>query len=192
LKDFRSGNLRITSYETRIPGRDTEGLCFDKRNNRLLIAPKQTADDRPENKHLRFIYGFDPRTGKMLKDAVLKLDIHDIEKFAVENDLPVPEKSKKGEKNVPDIKLKISAMGIHPVSGSLYVLSGPERLLLVFDMNGNIKYLERLDKDLFAQPEGITFRSNGDMFISNEGRNKAATLLRFSYKLSLLPDRDPL
>jgi uncharacterized protein YjiK len=83
-------------------------------------------------------------------------------------------------------------MSIHPVSGSLYVLSGPERLLLVFDMNGNIEYLERLDKNLFAQPEGISFRDNGDLFISNEGTNKEATLLRFSYNLSLLPDREPL
>lgn len=192
LKDFRSDNLRISSYEAGIPGRNTEGLCYDKRNNRLLIAPKEISDDSKENKHIRFVYGFDLGTGKMIKDAVLRLDIQAIEKFAVENDIPVPEKSKKGEGNVPDIRLKISAMSIHPVSGRLFVLSGPERLLLVFDMDGKIEYLERLDKDLFAQPEGIAFRNNGDMFISNEGRHKEATLLRFSYNLLRLPDKDPL
>jgi len=192
LKDFRTDNLRISAHETAIPGRNTEGLCFDKRNNRLLIAPKEISDNKPENRHIRYIYGFDLGTGKMIKGAVMRLDIEAIEEFAVENDIPVPEKSKKGEKNVPDIRLKISAMSIHPVSGNLYVLSGPERLLLVFDMNGNIEYLERLDKDLFAQPEGITFSNNGDMFISNEGRHKEATILHFSYNRSLLPDKEPL
>ena len=101
-------------------------------------------------------------------------------------------KGKKGEKKKPDIKLKISAICIHPISDRLYVLSGAERLLLVFDMNGNIEYLERLDKDLFTQPEGITFMKNGDMFISNEGRNAEATLIRFNYNLSLLPVKEPL
>ncbi len=101
-------------------------------------------------------------------------------------------KGKKGEKKKPDIKLRISAISIHPISDRLYVLSGAERLLLVFDMNGNIEYLERLDKDLFTQPEGITFMKNGDMFISNEGRKSEATLIRFNYNLSLLPVMEPL
>jgi uncharacterized protein YjiK len=192
IKDFRSDNFRIASYETGIPGRNTEGLCLDKKNDRLLIAPKENPDDRPENREKRFIYGFDPGSGKMVKGPVLRLDIPAIEKFAAENDIPVPEKSKKGEKSVPDIKLQISALGINPVSGSLYVLSGPERLLLIFDLDGNIEYLERLDKDLFPQPEGITFMKNGDLFISNEGRHKQATILRFNYNLVLLPDKDPL
>ena len=58
-------------------------------------------------------------------------------------------------------------------------------------MNGNIEYLERLDKDLFTQPEGITFMKNGDMFISNEGGKAEATLIRFNYNLSLLLVADP-
>jgi uncharacterized protein YjiK len=86
------------------------------------------------------------------------------------------------KKEEPDIKLQVSAIGIHPVTGRLYVLSGPERLLFVFDMKGNIVFMERLSGDLFKQPEGITFMKNGDMFISNEGKEKAPTLVRFNYK----------
>jgi uncharacterized protein YjiK len=192
IKDFNSDNFKSAAYSTGIPGRNTEGLCYDLKNNRLLIVPKEIPDDNPENKGKRFIYGFDLGSKKLIKGAVLKLDIKVIEKFALENNIKVPVKSKKGEKKEPDIKLKISAIGIHPISGRLYVLSGPERLLLVFDMNGNIEYLERLDKDLFPQPEGITFMKNGDMFISNEGRNTEATLIRFNYNLSLLPVTEPL
>jgi hypothetical protein len=191
IRDFNSDNFRSASYSTRIPGTNTEGLCYDRKNNRLLIVPKEISDDNPENKDKRFIYGFDLGSKKLIKGAVLRLNIPVIEKFALENDIKVPMKGNKGDKE-PDIKLKISAICIHPISDRLYVLSGAERLLLVFDVNGNIEYLERLDKDLFTQPEGITFMKNGDMFISNEGRNAEGTLIRFNYNLSLLPVKEPL
>ena len=54
-------------------------------------------------------------------------------------------------------------------------------MLFVFDMNGTIEYMEKLNPDIFNQPEGITFLKNGDMLISNEGQNKNPTLLRFNY-----------
>jgi hypothetical protein len=41
--------------------------------------------------------------------------------------------------------------------------------------------MERLNPDLFNQPEGITFMKNGDLFISNEGKKKSPTLVRFNY-----------
>ncbi len=91
-----------------------------------------------------------------------------------------------GKKKEPDIEMRISEISINPVTGRLYALSGSERLLFVFDLNGNIEFLERLDKDLFPQAEGITFMQNGDMFISNEGKNSAATLLQFNFKHSAI------
>jgi len=192
IKDFSSGNFKTASYSTPIPGRNTEGLCYDRRNKRLLIVPKEISDDNPANRDRRFIYGFDLDSGKMIKGPVLSLDIPMIEEFAVANNIKVPVSGKKGEKKTPDIKLRISAITVHPISGRLYVLSGAERLLLVFDLKGNIEYIERLDKELFVQPEGITFTGNGDLFISNEGRHKEATIIRFNYNLTLLPPEDPL
>jgi hypothetical protein len=43
--------------------------------------------------------------------------------------------------------------------------------------------MEKLNPELFNQPEGIAFLNNGDMLISNEGGPGNATLLRFNYKL---------
>jgi uncharacterized protein YjiK len=192
IKDFSSVNFKTASYATPIPGRNTEGLCYDRKNNRLLIVPKEISDDNPADRDRRFIYGFDLDSGKMIKGPVMSLNIPMIEEFAVANNIKVPVSGKKGEKKTPDIKLKISAVTVHPLSGRLYVLSGPERLLLVFDMQGNVEYIERLDKELFVQPEGITFTGNGDLFISNEGKHKEATLIRFNYNLTLLPVEDPL
>ena len=55
-------------------------------------------------------------------------------------------------------------------------------MLYVFDMNGKIQYLQKLDSKLFPQPEGIAFMNNGDLLISNEGRKDLATIVRFNYK----------
>lgn len=180
--DFKSDKVRTVSYSTGIPGKDNEGLCYDKKNNRLLIVPKETSDD-PDHKGKRSIYGFDLASKKIIKGPAFRFDLSTIEKFALENKLKVPMKNKKkGEKGEPDIKFRISALAIHPILNKLFLISGMEKLLFVFDMNGNIEYLEKLNPDLFAQPEGITFMNNGDMYISNEARNELPTLVRYNFK----------
>lgn len=182
IVNFRSDKLDRRAHMVNIPGKDTEGLCYDKNNNRLLIAPKVIPDDKSGNKDKRFIYGFDLATKSLIKEPVISFDIKTIERFVLDNNIKVPMKGKKGEEKKPDIKMQISAIGIHPVTNRLFVISGPERILFVFDIKGNIKYLERLDRDLFPQPEGITFMKNGDMYISSEGVKKPANLVRFNYK----------
>jgi hypothetical protein len=53
----------------------------------------------------------------------------------------------------------------------------------VTDRNGNVKEATALDKVLFKQPEGITFRPDGTMILSNEAADIGmATLLIYPYK----------
>ena len=182
VTDYASGKIKRTVHETNIPWKDNEGFCYDQLNNRLLIAPKETPGKDSGNKKLRFIYGFSLNSDKLIKDPVFEFDVDVIENFALVNNIKVPMKGKKNEGKKPDIELQISAIGIHPITGRLFALSGAEKLLFVFDMNGNIEYIQKLKPDLFRQPEGITFMNNGDMFISNEGKKKPATLIRFNYK----------
>ncbi|MFZ2339397.1 MAG: SdiA-regulated domain-containing protein [Bacteroidales bacterium] len=182
IVDFTSANSPGNVYDTGIPGKDSEGLCYDPKNNRLLIAPKEISSDNPSNQATRNIYGFNLASKTLTKGTVMVFDIKKTEEFAVKNNIKVPMKGKKGEKKVPDINMKISAIGIHPITYKLYAISGPERLLFVFNMNGTIDSMERLDKDLFAQPEGITFMENGDMLISNEGAKGIPTIVRFNYR----------
>ena len=61
-----------------------------------------------------------------------------------------------------------SAIGIHPVSGDILITDGTSSKLLVMNQDGRINRLVELGKD-FAQPEGITFSPEGEVFISNEG-----------------------
>ena len=182
ISDFKSDNFKRISYSTGIPLKDNEGLCYDNKNNRLLIAPKEIPREGSGDKNMRFIYGFDLSSKKLVKEPVFKFSISHVEKFAIENKIEVPMKGKKGEKKEPDIEMGFSAIGIHPKTGRLFILSAADRLLSVFNMSGKIEYIAKLNSDLFKQPEGITFMDNGDMFISNEGKQQPPTLVRFNYR----------
>lgn len=180
--DYESDKYSRTTYETGIPWKDNEGLCYDRRNNRLLIGPKEIPGKHSEIRGLRFIYGFNLDSKELEKEPVFRFDLSEIEKFAQENNIEVPIRKKN---NIPGIKFSISALGIHPLTGRLYVLSARDKLLFIFDMDGKIESIDRLNPDIFWQPEGITFMRNGDMFISNEGKKKKQkppTLLRFNYR----------
>jgi len=181
IENYESSNFKLLTYMTGIPGKENEGLCFDQKANRLLIAPKYNIGKDSEIKNKRFIYSFDLLSKKLLGKPAFIIDLSVIDKFVLENKIDVPMKSsKKGHKKEPDIKFRPSAIGIHPLTNKLFVLSGMEKLLFVFNMNGMIEYVEKLDSDLFNQPEGITFMKNGDLLISNEGKQNKPTIVRFT------------
>jgi uncharacterized protein YjiK len=182
IENFASGDFDAYGFTLNLPGSNIEGICYDKWNNRLLVVPKKQSYDDADRKGRLFIYAFDPVIGKMMPEPAYRLDIRQVERFAVTNGIKFPMKGKKGGKKKPDVSINISAIAIHPVTNRLYLLASKERLLLVIDSNSNIEYLKRLNKKLYPQPEGITFILNGDMFISNEGTTGTATLLRFSHK----------
>jgi hypothetical protein len=63
-------------------------------------------------------------------------------------------------------------------------LSSAGNLLVIADTRGKIIEAYNLDPDLFPQAEGIAFAPNGDMFITNEGKNGPPTLQLFKYQNS--------
>lgn len=74
-----------------------------------------------------------------------------------------------------------SAARIHPVLKKLFIISSASNQLVIADTDGNVESVYMLAQKLFPQPEGLTFKTNGDMFISNEGVASKATLLTFRY-----------
>jgi uncharacterized protein YjiK len=184
---FEITNLKTPGIAKDIPlnvisENDNEGLCYDKKNDRLLIAPKNKPEKDSEARGERVIYGFDLKKRELIKRPVIDIDLSLIKKFASENKVVPPGKDKKKDHaSKPDIKFKPSAIAIHPLTGRLFILSAADQILFVFNINGNIENMIMLDPEIFNMPEGITFLNNGDMFISNEGQNRNATLLRLNY-----------
>ena len=175
IADYSSAKSKVSIFNTGIPAKDNEGLCYDQKNNRLLIACKGKTGDEDKIKNKRFIYAFNLKTKTLVKDPLFVFDVKELRTFA--------EKQKKGgEGKDPDFNLETSAIAIHPLSGKLYLLSASDNLLFVFNMNGTIDSIVKLKNKIFPQAEGITFMPEGDMLISNEGRDKEASLLRFNYK----------
>ncbi len=80
------------------------------------------------------------------------------------------------------VEFKPSAAAINPVNGKLYVVASVGKLLVVADRHGKLEQVYKLDPTLFNQPEGMAFAPNGDLYISNEGGEGVATILKFIYR----------
>jgi len=166
-KNFGQENHEIFHYNTALNVKnDAEGLAYSASTNSLLIACKgrawiKDATEKPEDK--RYIYSFSLVTKTLEPKPTLCIDLKELKKdFGVENFMP-------------------SAIAIHPVDSSYYVLSAVGNLLIVMNRIGKIQRVEKLDHSVFRQPEGICFSPDGEfLFISNEGRSKKGNILQFA------------
>jgi uncharacterized protein YjiK len=183
ISNYESENFKLTSYETGIPANNNEGLCYDADHNRLLIACKSKIGKGKEYKDKRAIYAFDLGAKTLSDEPAFEFDVQAISAFAAEKDIEIASKEKKkGRPKAPAVKFRTSAIGIHPVTKKLYLLSASDHMLFIFDMEGSLEHIEQLDEEMFNKAEGITFYENGDMLITNEGQDKKPTLLRFTYQ----------
>lgn len=183
ISDFESENFNLDFFKTGIPAKDNEGLCYDRDNNRLLIACKTKAGKGKKNKNKRSIYSFDLATKTLSARTAFTFDVNKILKFALRSNIKLKtRKIKKDPVPEPVLKFRTSAICIHPWTKELFLISSEDHLLFVFNIKAKIEHIEKLDPEMFIQPEGLTFTDNGDMLISNEGKDKSPTILRFNYK----------
>jgi uncharacterized protein YjiK len=143
---------------------NVEGLCYDQKNNRLLLAIK---DEEPGNPGYKGIYAFDLSKKSFVQEPVFKISMQD--------DVIATSKGKKDKPVMP------SAIAINPLTSEIFITDGPKSNLLILDPSGKTKKLVQLGQD-FAQPEGITFSPQGDIFISNEGNKQAGNILKVELK----------
>ncbi|MCE9538359.1 MAG: hypothetical protein K8R85_03965, partial [Bacteroidetes bacterium] len=78
-KDYSKATVENKEHNLNLPSANNEGLCFDKKNNRLLIAAKSKAAKEVENKDIRLIYGFDLKNKILSKEPIFKLSVDKIE-----------------------------------------------------------------------------------------------------------------
>ncbi|MEP7128171.1 MAG: hypothetical protein ABI729_04855 [Chitinophagales bacterium] len=180
ISDYETANFKLGTYVTGIPA-DNEGLCYDADNNRLLIACKSKLEKGAAYKDKRMIYGFDLSTKALTSEPVFTFDLVTIKQFAQEKKLNLPERNNKNGSD-PALKFSPSAIAIHPFSKKIYLLSAAGYMLFIFDRQGTLEHIEQLNPKIFNKAEGITFFSNGDMLITNEGQDRKPTLLVFNYR----------
>jgi len=160
VSNYATAKKVVTEYKTSLTvQQNVEGLTLDKANNRLLLAIK---GDEPGNKNYKGIYAFDLSTKTFNSEPVYKIDLTQTEGEG--------KKGKKAKVIMP------SEIGIHPQTGDIYILDGPQARMLEMDRNGTIKIMYQLGKG-FAQAEGITFSPQGAIFISNEGKKKPGNII---------------
>ncbi len=148
---------------------DVEGLAYDAPRNRLLLACKRDADDDGNDKDGRYIYAFDLTTNTLSDRPV-----YAIAREAVRSYLGTCPKTSKHPKlcsffiEQDDYDLAPSAVAVHPTTGQLYLVSSVGKILMILNASGQIDYLHKLDKDTYAQPEGLAFGADGTLYISSE------------------------
>lgn len=181
IRNYATTKQSVDSIATGIPNKDNEGLCFDAKNNRLLIGSKSKIAKGAEFKNLRTVYAFDLNTHTLKEGPLYTYDIQTIKDFAAKNklELPVRPAKKNPEENEIAMKFQISALYIHPESELLYVLSASDFYLFVFDRQGRLMHIEVLDPKKFNKAEGIVIMPNGDLYISNEGQSGDPKILLF-------------
>lgn len=161
---------------------DIEGLGYDPIKNVLLLACKdQPYADKKDDRH-RAIYSFYLSSNFLDPNPSLILSRKNFEKYFEKH--PESKIAEKFEEHKDMLAFRPSGIAVQPGSGHIYLISSADRILLVLDAESNIIHLEKLKKKIHPQPEGITFDTEGNLFISNEGvEEDRATLVKYKPEL---------
>ncbi len=158
---------------------DLEGLGYDKAHNQLFIACKGVT----ENAFERSVYGFSLTTKKRSEKPLFTISLSQIQDFVSTNLKGQSGFDKYFDATATEFHFGPSAIAVHPLTGELYMLSSVGKLLLVLSPEGKILNIEKLDKKIHVQPEGILFEADGTLYISNEGKKEQDGIIyRFDYK----------
>lgn len=143
-----------------------ESMLYNKLDQWLLMISKSSSLDKKEK--ATHVYAFDLRTNSYINEPVRKVSWN-----MINSKLPQDAKI---------TALHPSAIARQENTGDIFMLASIEKLLIVFDKDWQVKYVEPLDSKLFKQPEGITFDSKGNIFITNEAREGRPNIIRIPIK----------
>lgn len=182
IKNFRDGGQKPLVHNTALKEEhNAEGLCYLKNENKLLIACK----DKPSvgEKNRKAFYRFDLNNSTLEETPAFYITAKDLKDFAKANKKSLGKRIEDLlEENKIDEILMPSGLAQHPLTNDIYILSSKNSLLVITDKSGKIKDIHSFNGKDFAQPEGITFSSKGDLYISNEGKKRDANIAMFGYE----------
>lgn len=186
LYNLNSENTSAEKFKTPLSTKnDVEGLCWDKVNQRLLLACKASPsiDKAQKLKKQKAIYGFDLEEKKLINEPIYSISDSSLVEFVNQS---------YGSKELSEYQLKRlkkrvkefspSGIAIDNQNDQVYILSSVGKTLIVLNNNGFVHHIYFLDEKIHYQPEGICFTHNGDLFISNEAKGLVPKIYRYKRK----------
>ncbi len=153
---FEAGQLQSSGKN------DFETLYYDAERKALVMLCKNCSTD---DKSVVSAYAYYPDSIGFDNKALFTIETKKIDSMSPR----------------PTSRFQPSAARIHPILKKLFILSSASNQLVITDLNGNIENVYMLARKTFPQAEGLTFKSNGDMYISNEAVSSKSELLKFTY-----------
>jgi uncharacterized protein YjiK len=149
---------------------DLEGITKGHKKDEFYIACKQNPEILENGIKGRAVYSYNVKKDKVKTKPYIHLTtepfVEEIEKAGLNPSRHMP--------------FNPSGMAVHPFTKDVFLISSVGKLLIVLDKSGSIVSMAPLKRSLFRQPEGICFDSEGNMFISSEGRGKKGYILKFN------------
>ena len=183
ISNFDSKNPVTRSFKTPLKGKNNiEGIAYDSKNNRLLLAAKDNGLDNNEN--TKEIYSYDLNSGKFQLSPAFTVDISQIEvQFKGDK---LEESSKKllkalGNENMNKI-FRPSALTVKSATQEIFILSSINNLIAVISPQGKLSHIIPLKGKDFRQPEGIAFAPDGSLYVSNEGRGGVGNIIKLKHE----------
>ncbi len=188
VSNWQDDEKRSTKkYETDLSKKnDCEGLGFDAGNNGLLIACKgfPHLDKDEDGSSQKAIYYYDLEEKELQKKPVFIIDLDQVKYYKKYNTMTTwgVEILSLIDESKGDVSFQPSGIAIHPKTGNIYVTGAVGDMIIVLHPSGEILAMIALDTTKFRQPEGICFDPEGNLYISNEGKESRANLMKFNYQ----------
>lgn len=169
IKDLKTFNIGLGKED------DIEGMGYDPVSKQLLFACK--ASKNPPNMYERQVFTYNLTSNTLSNKPFFVISRDAISDYlSSHNNITDYDKLWSNyNKNNSEFPLGPSGIAIDPKSKNIYVISSIGKVLMIFDSTGKLLNIIKLNKDLYNQPEGITFDSKGNLYISNEGKAKKGT-----------------
>ncbi len=178
VDDFKSDSTTCKKHKHLLKKENNiEGLAYDAQNDRLLFACKgipclEKDAMHPKCNTCKAVFSFDLKTNQFVEKPVFEITEEATLDFLKNN--KSAEELKKWKKYITPENEKFafnpSAIAIHPLTKNIYILASKGKTFMVINPKGKIIKMEKLDKKIHTQPEGLAFDNNGLMYISNEGK----------------------
>ena len=167
LYEFKEGTngsfIDYKTYKTFLnSSNDVEGLCFDSGTNSLLLACKGSPGEGYDKQ--KAVYSFSLSTMTLNETPRFLIDLKSIKKNTTENEFSP------------------SGIARHPISGSFFIIAAKGNTIIELSKDGTLLTQKDLSEKVHKQAEGIAFMKDGTLYISNEGKNKTARLVKYDMK----------